>query len=93
MLNIHHLELFYYVARHGGIMEAVRDHGQRRLPRAMLGRGRAGVRGRTLIVNLPGSRGAVADALAALLPGLPHACLMLRGEGHLDDPRGGAQVS
>jgi cyclic pyranopterin phosphate synthase len=76
-----------------GIMEAVRDHGQRRLPRAMLGRGRAGVRGCTLIVNLPGSRGAVADAMAALLPGLPHACLMLRGEGHAEDPRGGAQVS
>ncbi len=70
-----------------GLMEAVRAHGQRRTPRAMLGRGRAGVRGRTLVVNLPGSRGAVDDALAALLPGLAHACLMLRGEGHTDDPR------
>jgi cyclic pyranopterin monophosphate synthase len=74
-----------------GVMEAVRAHGQRRTPRAMLGRGRAGVRGRTLVVNLPGSRGAVDDALAALLPGLPHACLMLRGEGHTDDPRGAGQ--
>jgi molybdenum cofactor biosynthesis protein MoaC len=71
-----------------GIMEAVRDHGQRRTPRAMLARGRAGVRGRTLIINLPGSRGAVADAMAALLPELPHACLMLRGAGHDEDPRG-----
>lgn len=71
-----------------GVMEALRDHGQRRTPRAMLGRGRAGVRGRTLVINLPGSRGAVTDAMAALLPELPHACLMLRGEGHDEDPRG-----
>lgn len=71
-----------------GVMEAVRGHGQRRTPRAMLGRGRAGVRGHTLIINLPGSRGAVTDAMAALLPDLPHACLMLRGAGHDDDPRG-----
>lgn len=76
-----------------GVMEAVRSHGQHRTPLAMLGRGRAGVRGRTLVVSLPGSRGAVADALAALLPGLPHACLMLRGEGHADDPRGGGSAT
>lgn len=70
-----------------GVMEAARAHGQRRTPLSMLARGRAGVRGRTLIVNLPGSQGAVLDALTALLPGLPHACAMLRGEGHADDPR------
>ena len=70
-----------------GVMEAARTHGQRRTPLSMLARGRAGVRGRTLIVNLPGSQGAVLDALAALSPGLPHACAMLRGEGHADDPR------
>lgn len=67
-----------------GIAEAVRAHGRERTPFAMLSRARAGLRGRTLIVNLPGSPGGVRDALDALFPGLPHACAMLRGEGHAD---------
>jgi molybdenum cofactor biosynthesis protein MoaC len=70
-----------------GIPEAARAHGQARTPYSMLSRARAGVRGRTLIVNLPGSRGGVSDALDALFPGLPHAFRMLRGGGHADDAR------
>jgi molybdenum cofactor biosynthesis protein MoaC len=70
-----------------GIAEAVRAHGQARTPFAMLSRARAGLRGDTLIVNLPGSQGAVSDGLDALFPGLPHAFHMLRGEPHGHDPR------
>jgi cyclic pyranopterin phosphate synthase len=66
-----------------GIAEAMRAYGQRRTPRAMLSRGRAGVRGKTLIVALPGSRGGVTESLDALLPGLFHALHMMWGEGHL----------
>lgn len=67
-----------------GMTEAVRSHGQDRTPFSMLSRARAGLRGRTLIVNLPGSRGGVSDALDALFPGLTHAFKMLRGGGHED---------
>jgi len=70
-----------------GIPEAARAHGQARTPFSMLSRARAGVRGRTLIVNLPGSRGGVSDSLDALFPGLPHAFKMLWGGGHADDAR------
>ena len=65
-----------------GIIEAARAHGQRKLPFSMLSRGRAGLRGNTLIVNLPGSRGGAADGLDALLPGIKHAFRMLAGERH-----------
>jgi cyclic pyranopterin phosphate synthase len=65
-----------------GIAEAVRAFGQEREPRAMFSRATAGVRGRTLIVNLPGSPKAVRESLAALLPALLHATRMLAGEGH-----------
>ncbi len=65
-----------------GIAEAVRAHGQARTPHAMLSRGTAGVCGRTLVVNLPGSPAAVEDALDALLPGLFHAFDIIRGGGH-----------
>jgi molybdopterin biosynthesis enzyme MoaB len=52
------------------------------MPFAMLSRGVAGVRGKTLIVNLPGSRRGVEEALDALLPAVLHACKMMQGEGH-----------
>ncbi len=65
-----------------GVAEMTRGYGQARTPRAMLSRGRAGVRGKTLIVNLPGSRGGVAESLEALFPGVLHAFHMLWGEGH-----------
>ncbi len=65
-----------------GIVEAARGHGQDRTPLAMLSRGKAGARGSTIIVNLPGSKRAVEESLDAILPGLLHAFSMIRGEGH-----------
>jgi cyclic pyranopterin monophosphate synthase len=65
-----------------GVAEAVRGFGQARMPRAMLSRGRAGIRGGTVIVNLPGSARAVEESLNALFPGVIHTFPMLRGEGH-----------
>ena len=65
-----------------GVSEAVRAHGQARNARAMLSRGAAGVCGRTMIVNLPGSISAVEDGLDALLPGLFHAFEIMRGGTH-----------
>ena len=63
-----------------GITEALRADGLSRTPFAMLSRAVAGVRARTLIVNLPGSERAVRENMAVLLPVLPHALTTLRGE-------------
>lgn len=62
-----------------GIVERLRGLELERFPRAALSRGMAGVRGRTLIVNLPGSPGGVRDALAALDPVVGHAVAITRG--------------
>lgn len=51
-------------------------------PNAMLSRMKAGIRGRSLILNLPGSPKAATENLAAVIDTLPHALKMLRGEGH-----------
>ncbi|HLC30942.1 MAG TPA: MogA/MoaB family molybdenum cofactor biosynthesis protein [Dehalococcoidia bacterium] len=61
-----------------GIAEALRSESLKKTPMAMLSRGIAGVRGRTLIVNLPGSPKAVAECLEVLLPVLSHAVETLR---------------
>ncbi|MFQ5878610.1 MAG: molybdenum cofactor biosynthesis protein B [Dehalococcoidia bacterium] len=63
-----------------GLAEAMRQEGLRHTPMAMLSRGVAGVRGRTLIVNLPGSEKGVRENLATILPVLAHAVATLRGE-------------
>ncbi|HEU5170176.1 MAG TPA: MogA/MoaB family molybdenum cofactor biosynthesis protein [Gemmatimonadales bacterium] len=67
-----------------GITEALRSAAYPRFPRAALSRGTAGVRGRTLIVNLPGSSGGVRDGLAVLAQFIDHAVELVRGErtGH-----------
>jgi cyclic pyranopterin monophosphate synthase len=65
-----------------GISEALRMHGQKKTPLSMLSRGAAGVRGKTVIVNLPGSVKAVSESLDALIPGILHASKMLGGHGH-----------
>jgi molybdenum cofactor synthesis domain-containing protein len=63
-----------------GIVELVRRSGS--VPTAVLSRGVAGVVGRTLVINLAGSTGAVRDGIDALLPLLPHAVDQLRGGDH-----------
>jgi molybdenum cofactor synthesis domain-containing protein len=61
-----------------GIAEAMRLASLQVTPHAMLSRATAGIRGRTLIVNLPGSPKAVRENLAVILPVLPHAIELLR---------------
>jgi molybdenum cofactor synthesis domain-containing protein len=61
-----------------GIVEAARAYGQERTPLAMLSRGRAGLRGGTLIINLPGSSRGAAETLDALFPALHHALRIAR---------------
>lgn len=63
-----------------GMAEAMRLEGLKHTPMAMLSRAVVGVRGRTLIVNLPGSPRGVRENLSVLLPVLPHALEMLRGQ-------------
>ena len=63
-----------------GIAEAMRTEGMRHTPRAMLSRGVAGVRGATLIINLPGSEKGVRESLAVVLPVLAHAAELLGGQ-------------
>ena len=63
-----------------GIAEALRMTSFPRFPRSALSRGTAGVRGKTLIVNLPGSPGGVRDGLAVLADLVEHAVELVRGE-------------
>lgn len=63
-----------------GIPEAMRARSMQITDRAMLSRAAAGIRGRTLIVNLPGSPKAVTECMEVLLPVLAHAVEILRGD-------------
>lgn len=66
-----------------GLAEAVRSYGvDRGVPTAVLSRGIAGLAGRTLIVNLPGSSGGARDGVAALSPVLVHALDQVAGGDH-----------
>ncbi|MBC9784778.1 MogA/MoaB family molybdenum cofactor biosynthesis protein [Heliobacterium chlorum] len=63
-----------------GIPEAIRAESMKITPRAMLTRGTAGIRGKTLIINLPGSPKAVAECLDVILQALPHGIEILKGQ-------------
>lgn len=65
-----------------GIAEAIRLDGRGKIPAAILSRGLAGLAGRTLIVNLPGSKGGVRDGMAVLGPVLAHAVDQIAGGDH-----------
>jgi molybdopterin adenylyltransferase len=72
-----------------GLAEEMRNVSRGQTPNAMLSSAVAGVRRETLIVNLPGSRKAAVENLAAILAALPHAIQMLRNEAaHPESDRG-----
>lgn len=65
-----------------GMSETIRSYGQRRMPLSMLSRGVAGIRAKTLIINLPGSVKGATESLDSLLPGLLHSFDIMNGLGH-----------
>ena len=65
-----------------GIPEVMREYGRKKNPRAALSRAVAGIRGRVLIVNLPGSPQGAVESLDAVAELLPHALEVLRGARH-----------
>jgi len=78
-----------------GLGELIRSEGAKKNPRAYLSRGVAGIRDRTLVVNLPGSPRGAGESLDAIAPILIHALEMIAGGGHAtgnmrppDRPRG-----
>jgi molybdenum cofactor synthesis domain-containing protein len=77
-----------------GIAEALRSAGATAgVPAAILSRGLAGVAGRTLIVNLPGSTGGVRDGVAVLAPVLEHAVSQINGGDHVRADAGANRIA
>jgi molybdenum cofactor synthesis domain-containing protein len=77
-----------------GIAEALRATGAAAgVPAAILSRGLAGVAGRTLIVNLPGSTGGVRDGMAVLAPVLSHAVSQINGGDHVRTGSGTGKIA
>jgi len=62
-----------------GMAEAMRAASLQKTPRAVLSRGRTGIRGNSLIINLPGSEKAARENIEVLLPGLTHALYKING--------------
>ena len=71
-----------------GLADAIRSAGLPQVPTAVLSRGLAGVAGRTLVVNLPGSTGGVRDGLGVLEGVLDHAVEQLHGADHVGSGTG-----
>lgn len=65
-----------------GLAEAMRSEGLKKTKNAILSRAVAGIRGNTLIINLPGSPKGVKESLQIILDVLPHAVEMMHGAGH-----------
>ena len=63
-----------------GMAEVMRMESLKKTPHAMISRAVVGVRGRSLIINLPGSPRAVRENLAAILPAIPHAVAKIKGD-------------
>lgn len=75
-----------------GVADAIRSAGLPAVPNAVLSRGMAGVAGRTLVINLPGSRGGVKDGLGVLDGVLEHAVEQLAGGDHRREAKAPTQV-
>lgn len=63
-----------------GIAEAMRQEGLKHTPYSQLSRAKAGIRGQTLIINLPGSLKAIEEMLPVILPVIPHALEKIKGD-------------
>jgi molybdopterin biosynthesis enzyme MoaB len=63
-----------------GFSEAMRAESLKKTPHAMISRAITGIRGSSLIVNLPGSPKSVRENLSVILPALPHALSKLKGD-------------
>ena len=65
-----------------GIAEAIKSYGQKRTPYSMLSRGITGLKGKTVIINLPGSTKGALDGMKAIFPAILHIYEMMEGKGH-----------
>lgn len=63
-----------------GLAEAMRAESLKKTPAAMISRAVAGMRGRTLVINLPGSPKGAKECLEVVLPAIPHAIEVIKGE-------------